>query len=102
MSAQALTTAAPTWARRVWADATHIFLEIPCKDGPPFIQKYSKSEGGLSKALDLICLAFRQESPRGGSYPLLKHPRTQKPGINNFSQEQRDRASAVLKRLKIT
>lgn len=97
-------TAAPTWARKVWADSENIYLEIPAVgDAPPFIQKYSKSDQGLSKALALICLAFDAQAPKGGTYPIAKHPLVNraKPGILNYSEGSRERAREVLQKLKL-
>lgn len=102
MSATTATTGAPDWSRRVWADSTHIYLEIPSRSGPPLIQKYAKTEGGLSKALELICLAFKKDQPLGGSYQIPMNPLIKrKTGINDFSPEQRKRAGDILRKLKI-
>lgn len=102
MSAILAPSAAPKWARKVWADPSFIYLEVPCTNGgPPLIQKYEKCDGGLAKALTLICLAFHQEAPKPGSYVIAPNPLTKGPGINNFSGEQRAKARDVLKKLKI-
>ncbi len=100
MSDTYATTAAPIYARKVWADDNSIFVEIPAVSGPPFIQKFSKTEGGLSKALALISIAHKKDKPTGGTYKFPTHPLTKR-GKNDFSPEQRARARDILRKLKI-
>lgn len=98
MSAQALTTAKPPWAVTVWADDNAIFLEIPCKDAPPYIQRYALSEAGLSKALYLMRAHYLKHKPAtngfGRSHKLI-NAKLAKP--SEFTQEARDRALSILK-----
>lgn len=100
--ATTLSSAAPTWARRVWADSQNIYLEVPCTSGPPFIQKFSKSDSGLSKALEFICLAFKDEQPLGSVFNLTQHPLTKSKPLLKFSDDSREKAREILKRMKIT
>lgn len=57
MSATFLRSAAPRYALLTWADANSIYLEIPAKDPsklPPMVLAFSKTEGGLTKALAYV------------------------------------------------
>lgn len=45
-----LASAAPTQALLVWTDGQRLFVQLP----GPYITTFSLTEGGLSKALDLI------------------------------------------------
>lgn len=48
-------SAAPPNALRMWTDGTRIFVELPGSPGrDPYIVDYLYSEGGLSKALNLL------------------------------------------------
>lgn len=95
-------TARPAWAVTAWCDDRFIYIELPVKDGPPYIQKFSLTEGGLSKALHMMRDA-RAKHPVAPHYSFLaldSHPKiVKKKSI--VSQEQRDRATAVLRRLKM-
>ena|ERR1700689_91226 len=57
--------AKPPWACYVWCNATSIFLEFPCPTGKaPHVAEYSKSEGGLAKALAAIAqVADKDRAP---------------------------------------
>lgn len=47
--------AKPPWAAYIWSDASSIWVELPCPTGKaPVIIQYSKTEGGLAKALSLV------------------------------------------------
>lgn len=50
-------SAAPPHAVRFWASGSDIFAEIPAKDpaSPPAVLKFPLTEGGLGKALALLC-----------------------------------------------
>lgn len=87
----------PPWAVTMWADDEAIYLEIPAKDGPPFIQRYLKTEGGLSKALALMVTTHRKHQPKGGSYKIV-NSFTRKSTINDFTQDQRETARAILRK----
>lgn len=110
MSATFEESGAPPWSRRVWADGSFIYLEIPSRSGPPLIQKYEKCDGGLAKALDLICLAFKQIpqaplkfQPKGGA-PVTKVPegaRSQVKLSKEFTDQQRAKAAAILRKMGI-
>lgn len=57
MSATFARSAAPRYALQTWADANSIYLEIPAKDPtrlPPCVLAFSRTEGGLSKALAYV------------------------------------------------
>ena len=47
-------TARPKAAAIAWATKTEIFVEIPCRDGPPYVCRYPKSTTGLASALNIL------------------------------------------------
>ena len=54
MTATLATPAAPPWALTCWVDNRHIFVELPTKGSQPYVMKFPLSEGGLTKALNIL------------------------------------------------
>lgn len=63
-------SAAPPNALLVWADHRSIYVQLRYSSGAPYILSFPRSEGGLSKALALLC---PPPTDTGGP-PLLRHP----------------------------
>ena len=97
MSAQALLTARPLKAAIAWATKDAIYCEIPCKDGPPYIVRYHKTEAGLAAALNIIC-----ETPEVESRTLVQtaHPAIRRPKPV-FDEAERQGVRDVLKKLNV-
>ncbi len=75
MSATYLPSGRPPWAVTCWTDDVNVYLELPCVDGPPFIQTYALTENGLGKALSFMRDFHRQHEPKGGTYKIAPHPK---------------------------
>lgn len=102
-----LPKARPAWAQVMWMDDHgDIFVELPCKNAPPYIQKFSGTEGGLSKALETLRAARPKPQP---SYeraaqpdPNAVHPMVvaskAKP-TEQFTEQQRANALAALRKV---
>lgn len=90
----------PPWAITCWVDDFAVFTEVPCKSGPPLIQKYSLSESGLSRALAFLRAMHLEARPNGGTYKIGVQANITKPGPK-VSEETREKARAVLKRAGI-
>lgn len=100
MSATFLRSAAPPYAFRTWADANSIYLEIPAKDPaklPPLVMAFSKTEGGLTKALAYVT---RRHSDFAGPIQ-FKVPDALPPKPALGSTTQQAHAQAVLRRLGV-
>lgn len=92
-------SAAPPYALRTWADTTHVFLEIPAKDPaklPPYVMKFSRTEGGLTKAL-----AFMTVRHKDFAGPHIFTPPTLPAAVRVGSDLQQAHAQAVLRRLGV-
>lgn len=87
-------TQIPSWSRTIWADSHHLYLAIPTTTGEPFVQAYSLSENGLSKALELIRLAFDAQ-PVKSDYVHRPHPLTK---VNGYTPKQKTDALEVLRK----
>ena len=93
----------PPWATLVWVDREAIYIEIPTK-AEPYITSFTLCEGGLSKALHYLKVvhkvktSFRGEKINGKTkeHTLLK--RAKPPAA---SEEQRETARSVLRKLKL-
>ncbi len=101
MNATSASSARPPWAITCWADDHSIFTEVPAVSGPPLIQKYALTEGGLSKALDFLRAFHRQSQPTGGDYKITLQANIKRSSPAG-SDAQREKAREILKRLKIT
>ena len=100
-------SARPPWAVTMWVDDHAVYMELPVKNGPPYITKHEFCEGGLSKALGMMRDIYRAQAPSGGSYNLTKHPLIEanakaKSRSPQATDAQREAARATLKRLGIT
>ncbi len=101
-----LPTFKPPYAITCWADATHIFVELPTTSGPPYITKYPFTEAGLSKALWLMRSGYEKAKPTitgdySRAHPLIKHTSKAKAAVAKTTDEQRASARNVLKKMGI-
>lgn len=92
--------AAPPWALLVWTNGKDLFIELPLTKGEgSYVARYSLSEGGLAKALAHMAIAHEENLP---TKPYV-HP-TSQPAVrkfSNFTENQRDMATSILRKLKI-
>lgn len=95
----------PPWAVIAWADEANVYIELPVKDGPPYIQRYPLTEGGLAKALKVMIDAhFRFKKVGTKTRPVVMddHPKIQRTRAKLVAtQEQRDRALQFLRSRKV-
>ena len=86
-------SARPQYAAIAWATKDEIFVEIPCKDGPPYICRYHKTESGLAAALNIMVKHHSEETHRAAT-------RAMRPLVK-FSPSMREVTREILKRRKI-
>lgn len=99
MSATAASTARPAATAIAWATKDAIFVEIPCRDGPPYITRYRKTLDGLTAALNIL-IEHEELQPR--SVP-ASHPKVNKiDRVPWATQRQREATREILRKLKIT
>lgn len=105
---KAAKTFKPPWAVTAWLDAGHVYIELPTTEGPPYIQRYSLTEGGLSSALTAMKDLYNREIRLRPSFPVYKtfekfKPKqpTIKAKSSRFTPEQKQAALDVLKRMKL-
>lgn len=96
MTASALTTARPPAAAIAWATRDAIFVEIPCKGGPPLIVRYHKTVDGLQQALNII-IDNHEPTHRtiSADHPAIKRPKA------TFTEAQREGVREMLKKLGV-
>lgn len=107
MTASLARSAAPPNALRVWVDDRAVYTEIPGKppNGLPHVMSFTLSEGGLSKALNILRVQHRQAfgpmdfagAPVDRFGPVAQP--SNRPSVGTAIQ--RAHAQAVLKRLGI-
>lgn len=108
MTATLARSAAPPNALRMWVDDRAVYTEIPGKppNGLPHVMSFALSEGGLSKALNILRVQHRQAfgfndysgTPVDRFGPCVQ-PSNRQPSVGTAIQ--RAHAQAVLKRLGI-
>lgn len=92
----------PPYAVTCWVDDGAIHIEIPSKDPslPPYIQRYSLSEGGLAKALAAMKAGYKAYKDTGRVFsPISRTPKRKHHSADAFSDNQREAARAILKRM---
>lgn len=104
-----LSTAAPPYAPRLWIanDSTGtgcLFIEYPVQGTAPFIQSYPLHPDGLGMALSGMIAAWQKANPTPryvqleASHPVVNSKAKARPG----TEDQRERAAAILRKLGIT
>lgn len=91
------TSAAPSWAIRIWVDGLTLYAEVP--GNPPYIHRESLTEGGLWKMINY--LKARSSEADLASYRVPEQLFTTKVGKEQFktSNEQRTAALDVLRKM---
>jgi len=97
MSASFAESGRPPWAVIAWTDYTNVYIELPSKEGPPYIQSFALSEAGLSKALHLMRDLHKRDLPRYGTHKVVQ-PVIQRKGAAQGSEASRDKVRELLKR----
>ena len=94
MSASFITTARPPKAAIAWATKDALFVEIPCKDGPPYVARYHRTAEGLALALNVLI----EHEDRGTRSIARDHPKVRYVGVPKpaFTDAQRAAASEAL------
>lgn len=96
-------SAAPPNAHLCWVDDVNVYIEIKSKSAP-YIAKFALSEGGLSKALNMLRESHKAFKVNGGTYKIPEPDVTKivrgkaQPKV---SEDQRESARNVLKKMKI-
>ena len=98
MTATSTTTFSPPWAVTCWADDTHVYVELPAKSGPPYIQAFSLTTAGLDKALKLMRKLHKAKNPTGSATYSFPTAPVRKLG---YTEAQRAATREVLRKLKI-
>ena len=89
-------SARPPRTAIAWAAADGIYVEIPCKDGPPYITRYHKTEAGLIAALNILIEHQATETRTVAR----SHPKLRKVGPS-FDESERAEARLALKKAGI-
>lgn len=87
----------PPHAITCWVDESFVYTALPTKSGPPFIQKYALTEGGLTKALTVLKVA-RRDLGRGHQTRETKI-RIDRNSKDHFTDPQREKARSILRKL---
>lgn len=89
----------PPHALTCWVDTEYVYTAIPTKSGPPLIQKYSLTEGGLTKALTALKVQRRDLGAKHKTKTTVVAKRHQ--SDPRFNETQREKTRAVLRKMGI-
>ncbi len=112
MTAQGDALPRPAWAVTMWSDDHDIFVELPMTGGGvPYIMRYPLTEGGLSRALEVLRIRKRETvlptMDQPANYTLPRHQpqvklsKTQERLHAETTEAQRDNARRLLAKLGI-
>lgn len=88
-------SALPPRTAHAWCDKTHIIVEFPTKDGPPYITRFRKTTEGLQQALNIL---IEQPAPSGKHS--FDHPTVKKlASAPLVSPEAKAEAASIVRRL---
>lgn len=88
-------TTNPTPRAIAYATRDGLFVEIPCKDGPPYTVRYHRTAEGLAAALNILIEHEAATTTQITDHPAIKRP------LAKFTDGNRQAALDVLRRLKI-
>lgn len=92
----------PPHAITCWVDDSYVYTTVPCKSGPPLIQRYPLTEGGLSKALNFLRVQPRQKLGSTRPQPFVSPTIRRELGAKDrFTDSQREKTRMVLRKMGI-
>lgn len=100
MSATAAPNFRPPHAVTMWCDDTRIFVELPAKEGPPYIIDFPLTEAGLSRAVNILKVE-KKKVGASGKYKAEPDPRIKRK-VETHNEETREKARAILKKMGLT
>jgi hypothetical protein len=97
MNATAALTARPPRAAIAWTTSGAIFVEIPCREGPPYICRYPCTTEGLVSALNIL-IENPEAAPRSipADHPTIKRSKLV------VSEAEREGVRSTLRKMGIT
>lgn len=95
-----LPSAKPPSTAIAWANKNELYVEIPGKDGPPYICKYPLTIEGLTSGLNILVSHPSPPSYQPPAVAQTAHPKVSRPNVR-FTQTHRDAAADILRKMKI-
>lgn len=90
----------PSWAVTCWCDDAHVYVMIPATNAPPLIQKYPLTEGGLSKAINILRVQ-RQALGHGRVHKPSSPPVKRDSDLKPLTDRDRGKVLAAMKKAGI-
>lgn len=94
-------TARPPRAAIAWVQDDRLFVELPTKTGVPYICAYKCTLEGLTAALNIVIENSDAPAPSPAPSVAAPHPAVRRP-LATFTDDQREAARAILKKMNIT
>lgn len=92
MNATFANSALPSGSAIAWSDAESLVVELPCRDGPPYLTRYPKTPEGLRKALNVLL-----ENPAPRTIIAPSHPAVRRQ--DTATGAQRAAAAEIVRRM---
>ena len=99
MGATVAATARPANAAVAWVQDDRLFVELPTKSGTPYVIAYKRTLEGLTAALNIL-IENSEALPPSPQTSVGPHPSVRK--VASFSEDQREAARRILKKMGIT
>ena len=93
-------TARPASAAIAWVQGDRLFVELPTRTGVPYICTYKRTLEGLTAALNILIENSEALPPTPRTADAKPHPSVRK--VASFSEDQREAARGILKKMGIT
>lgn len=90
----------PAWAVQCWSDDEFVYCAIPSKAGPPLIQKFALTEGGMTKAINTLRVQRRTLS-KGRVHKQSSPPITRYEKPRPLNDRKRELVRAALRKAGI-
>lgn len=94
------TSFTPAWAVTCWCDDSFVYVALPVKNAAPYIQKFPLTEGGMTKAINILRVQ-RQHLSHGRPHKLSSTPIKRYGSLRPLSDTNRAKVLAAMKKAGI-
>jgi hypothetical protein len=90
----------PAWAVTCWCDDEFVYVALPVKNAAPYIQKFPLTEGGMTKAINILRVQ-RKTLAHGKPHKVTQAPITRYGSLRPLSDTNRAKVLAAMKKAGI-
>ena len=90
----------PAWAVTCWCDDQFVYVALPVKNAAPLIQKFPLTEGGMTKAINILRVQ-RQTLSKGRVHKVSSPPITRYGPLKPLADKDRAKVLAAMRKAGI-